>query len=144
VTTDLPVDQRVTLPAAELDMQFSRSSGPGGQHVNTSDTRVQLRWSMAASQAISRAAKKRLRDAQPSWVTTDGDVLVTADGSRSRHRNIEDAREKLRDAVYRALRPPRKRKKTRPTRSSKRRRLKKKKARGRKKKLRGRVRRDDW
>lgn len=142
--SDLTVDDRVVIPQGELELQFSRSGGPGGQHVNTTDTRARLRWRMAESTCISQAAKGRLREAHPAWVTTDGDVLITSDQHRSRQQNIDEVRERLREAVYRALRPPRPRKETRPTRASKRRRLQSKKRRGDKKKLRGKVKKGDW
>ena len=72
------------------------------------------------------------------------DDLVTSDQHRSRQQNIDEVRERLREAVYAALRPPRPRKETRPTRASKRRRLQSKKRRGDKKKLRGKVKKGDW
>jgi len=142
--SDLRVDDRVTLPAAELELQFSRSGGPGGQHVNTTDTRARLRWAMGRSRALSQAAKDRLTAARPGWVTTEGDVVITGDRYRSRQQNVDDVRERLRQAVYAALRPPRPRKATKPTRASKQRRVKGKKKRGETKKLRGKVSRDGW
>jgi ribosome-associated protein len=142
VSDDLPVDDRVTIPGDELSLQFSRSGGPGGQHVNTTDTRARLRWAMAASTVISGAAKGRLAEAHPSWVTNDGDVVITSDSHRSRHRNVDECRERLAQAVHSALRPPRKRRATKPSRSAKKKRLQSKKRRGDTKRLRGRVRDD--
>ncbi len=140
MSDDLRVDDRVTLPASELDLQFSRSGGPGGQHVNTTDTRARLRWAMSASTSLSSAAKQRLSEAHPSWITTDGDVVITSDQHRSRHRNVEAVRERLAQAVYAALRPPRPRRKTKPSKRAKAKRVDRKKQRGDKKKLRGKVR----
>lgn len=137
---DLPIDERVVLASAEMELSFSRSGGPGGQHVNTTDTRARLRWRMGESTAISGAAKQRLADAHPSWVTADGDVVITSDEHRSRHRNVEAVRARLQGAVYQALRPPRPRRKTQPSRSSQKRRMEAKKQRGATKKLRGKVR----
>jgi len=140
---DLPVDDRVVIPGRELSYSFSRSGGPGGQHVNTTDSRVRLVWSMSESNVISGAAKTRLTDAHPSWVTTDGDVVLSADTHRSQHRNVEEARQRLAQAVHSCLRPPKKRRPTKPTRASKRRRVDEKKQKSHTKKLRGRVKRDD-
>ena len=79
---DLRVDDRVTIPGDELDLSFSRSGGPGGQHVNTTDTRARLRWRMSATAVISSAARGRLAAAVPSWMTAEGDVVITSDGQR--------------------------------------------------------------
>lgn len=140
---DLYVTDRVVLPHAELSLSYSRSGGPGGQHVNTTETRVQLRWAMADSDAVHPAVKRRLAERFPSRVTTEGDFLVTADGSRSRHANIEEAHERLSEQIRSCLAPPKRRRATRPTRASQRRRVESKKKRGKKKKLRGPVGRDD-
>jgi len=140
---DLPVDRRVTIPGRELSYSYSRSGGPGGQHVNTTDSRVRLVWEMSSSEVISSAAKARLTASHPSWVSNEGDVVLTADTHRSQHRNVDEARQRLAQAVYACLRPPKKRRPTKPTRSSQRRRVEKKKQKSRKKKLRGRVRRTD-
>ncbi len=140
---DLPVDDRVTIPGGELSYSFSRSGGPGGQHVNTTDTRVRLVWTMAQSTVISTAAKGRFTEAHPSWVTADGDVVLTADTHRSQHRNVEEVRSRLAQAVHQCLRPPRKRTATKPTRSSQAKRVDQKKQKSQTKKMRGRVRHDD-
>ena len=140
---DLPVDGRVTIPGQELRYTFSRSGGPGGQHVNTTDSRVRLVWSMSRSSVISSAAKARFTDAHPSWVSADGDVILTADTHRSQHRNVEEARQRLAQAVHACLRPPKRRRPTKPTRASQRRRVDTKKRKSQTKKLRGKVRRDD-
>lgn len=137
---DLVIDDRVTIPGAELDLSFSRSGGPGGQHVNTTDTRVRLRWAMADSGVISGAAKQRFIDAHGSWVTVDGDVVITADTHRSQHRNVEEVLARLAQAVHACLRPPKPRRKTRPSRASQRRRVEGKKARSATKRMRGKVR----
>ena len=77
------------------------------------------------------------------WVTSDGDIVLTSDGHRSRQRNVETVRERLRDAILAALKPPKRRKKTRPSRSSVKRRLDRKKARGKVKRDRRRPREED-
>ena len=103
------------LPDDELRWRFSRSSGPGGQHVNTSDTRAEVSWDLSATNALtpdqvvlaSRALRSRLRD---------GVLTVASSQYRSQHRNRENARSRLEELVARAIVPPRQR---RPTRASK-------------------------
>ena len=125
----LPITRSITIPAAELEFEFSRSGGPGGQHVNTTDTRVRLRFALDHSSVLTDAVKQRLKSAHPSWVTAEGELIITADGHRSRHRNIEDTRARLAEAIRTALVPPKKRKKTRPSRRAMQRRLDAKKRR---------------
>jgi len=120
---DLEVSPALTIPAAELGWRFSRSSGPGGQHVNTSDSRVQLSWSIAESQALSDEQRLlllvRLRRR-----LVDGAVTVTASEQRSQLRNREIALAKLAEMVAAALAPePAARRATRRTRGADRRRL---------------------
>lgn len=113
--------ERVHLPESELRWRFSRSSGPGGQHVNTSDTRVEVRWSVADTTALSPGQRERVAAAlRPRMV--DGAVVVTSSQYRSQHRNREAARVRLEELVAAALAPRRPRRATRPTRGSERRR----------------------
>ncbi|GAB3520566.1 alternative ribosome rescue aminoacyl-tRNA hydrolase ArfB [Arthrobacter monumenti] len=120
---DLEVSPALTIPASELDWRFSRSSGPGGQHVNTSNTRVELSWNVAGSVALSESQRlmlvRRLRRHLIAGVIT-----VTASERRSQLRNREIARTKLADLVARGLAPEAARRRaTKPTRGSIRRRL---------------------
>ena len=103
----------LTIPEAELRWKFSRSSGPGGQHVNTSDSRVQLTWSVADSSALTDEQRERLS------VDT---MTVTVSEQRSQLRNRERALETLASRVRNALTPPPPpRRATKPTKGSKRR-----------------------
>ena len=131
------------VPAAELVERFSRSPGPGGQSVNTSDSRVELEWDVMASPSLTDAQRRRaVRNLEPRMV--GGRVVVVASEHRSQHRNRVAARERLAGLLREALAPPPPpRRPTRPTRSSQRRRLETKKQRGRTKSLRGRVRDGD-
>ena len=129
MTEPLVITRSLTIPAVEIEFEFSRSGWPGGQHVNTTDTRVRLRFALEESSVLTDAVKRRLKNAHPSWVTAEGELIITADGHRSRHRNIEDTRARLAEAVRAALIPPKKRKKTRPSRRAKQRRLDAKKRR---------------
>ena len=124
---DLEVTPELTIPATELAWKFSRSSGPGGQHVNTSDSRVQLTWNVVESGTIDDDARavlvRRLR-------LTSGTITATVSEQRSQLRNREIALENLAALIRDALAPPAPpRRPTRPTRGSARRHLAAKKQR---------------
>lgn len=135
---DLVINARVTIPGAELEFTASRASGPGGQHVNTSDTRVQLRWNVPASAALTETQRQRVMAALASRLTEDGDLLLACATHRSQRRNRDEVAARLADLVRRALVPPRPRKPTRPTAASRLKRLEVKKRRGQVKRSRGR------
>lgn len=120
---DLKVSTALTIPASELYWRFSRSSGPGGQHVNTSDSRVELTWNVAESAALSDEQRKALITRLERHLIA-GAVTVTASERRSQLRNREIALVKLAELVREGLAPdaPRRRA-TKPTRGSDRRRL---------------------
>ncbi|MEB4615984.1 alternative ribosome rescue aminoacyl-tRNA hydrolase ArfB [Leucobacter sp. M11] len=120
---DLEVSRRLTIPAAELGWRFSRSSGPGGQHVNTSDSRVELSWNLAESLAVTPEQRARLFERLGHRLVGDA-ITVSASEQRSQLRNRETALEKLREILAAALAPDGpKRRATKPTRGSKQRRL---------------------
>jgi ribosome-associated protein len=126
--------QGLVIPDAELVERFSRSPGPGGQSVNTTDSRVELEWDPAASAVLDEAQRGRLLS------RSRGPLVVVAHEHRSQHRNRVAARERLADRVRELLAPPPPpRRPTKPTRGSKERRLEAKRQRGRTKQLRGRV-----
>lgn len=126
---DLVVSRALTVPAAELVWRFSRSSGPGGQHVNTSDSRVQLSWDVAASPALADDQRDLLL-ARLGGRLVDGVLTVTSSEQRSQLRNRETALAKLADVVSAGLAPDAApRRPTRRTRGSDRRRLTAKNAR---------------
>jgi ribosome-associated protein len=130
----------LVIPAAELVERFSRSSGPGGQSVNTADSRVELEYDVAGSTALSPTQRTRaLANLGPRLV--DGKLVVDASEHRSQHRNRVAARERLADLLRSALAPPPPpRRPTRPTRRARQRRLDAKRQRGETKAMRGRVR----
>lgn len=120
---DLQVTRKLTIPAAELGWRFSRSSGPGGQHVNTSDSRAELTWDVTASKALTDEQRERLLD-KLSGRLIDGTLTVSASEQRSQLRNRETALEKLGQILAAALAPDGpKRRPTKPTRGSQKRRL---------------------
>jgi ribosome-associated protein len=120
---DLEVLPTLTIPASELGWRFSRSSGPGGQHVNTSDSRVELLWNVAESSALTNDQRMLLSERLGRRLV-GGVITVTASEQRSQLRNREIARTKLIDLVAAALAPAAAaRRATKPTRGSNRRRL---------------------
>lgn len=128
----------LTLPAAELVERFSRSSGPGGQSVNTTDSRVELEYDVSTSTVLDDAQRARLTGAAGS------PIVVVASENRSQHRNRVAARERLVARIREGLAPPPPtRRATRPSRGAKERRLKAKKERGQTKVLRSRPRGPD-
>ena len=119
----LTINDRITIPEAELLWSYSRAGGPGGQNVNKVASKATLRWDMHASVAVSAVVKSRLAKAHPSLVTTEGEVLITSQEHRDQERNRDRCLEKLRDIVLAAATPPKPRFKTKPTKASQRRRL---------------------
>ncbi|CAQ00502.1 alternative ribosome rescue aminoacyl-tRNA hydrolase ArfB [Clavibacter sepedonicus] len=120
---DLEVGPALTIPAAELRWRFSRSSGPGGQHVNTSDSRVQLTWYAAGSMVLSDEQRARILQRLDRRMV-GGAITVTVSEQRSQLRNRVAALDALREIVADALAPDAAlRRPTRPTKGSQRRRL---------------------
>jgi ribosome-associated protein len=130
------------LPEQDLQFQFVRGSGPGGQNVNKVATAAQLRFDLAGTQALSSAVKARLRVLAGHRVTAEGSLLIIARNHRTQEGNRREALQRLMDLVERASIEPTIRRATRPTRASKQRRLEVKRERKRTKQLRGQVRDD--
>jgi ribosome-associated protein len=133
---DVRVSPTVVIPASELTWRFSRSSGAGGQHVNTTDSRVELIWDLERSSVLTprqRAlARRRL-------ALVDGTITVTASERRSQLRNRETAIARLAEVVAAAIEPPPPpRRATKPTKAATKRRLDAKRRRGDTKRLRQR------
>ena len=128
----------LVVPAAEIVEQFSRSSGPGGQSVNTTDSRVEVAFDVSTSSALTDSMRERARRSLGS-----DRLVITASEHRSQHRNRVAARQRLADRLRAALAPPPlPRVPTKPTRGSQRRRIEGKKRRSQIKAMRGRVRGD--
>jgi ribosome-associated protein len=132
----LRVTARVAIPPSELVERFSRSGGPGGQHVNTSDTRVELSYDVARSAALSETLRARALE-RLSGRLVDGVLTVTASDRRSQRQNRDLARERLAEVLRTAVAaPPRKRRPTKPSRGAVEARIGEKKRRGEVKRLR--------
>ncbi len=130
------VTPALTIPAAELQWRFSRSSGPGGQGVNTTDSRVELTWDLGASAVLSPSMLERLQGALSGRLVDDA-VVVAASEYRSQLRNREAARMRLAALLRGALAPPpAARRATRPSAGARRRRLEDKRHRSETKRLR--------
>ncbi len=136
---DLIINERITIPGYRFRVMFSRSGGPGGQHVNTTDSKVQLFFDLRGCAVLHPSVKARIRAAKRSAITTDGELLISCGSRRSRHMNLEEARERLVALIKAHLVPPKVRRATKPSRSAKRKRTDAKKQRGSLKKQRGRV-----
>jgi ribosome-associated protein len=115
----LTIAPELRLPLGELDYRASRSGGPGGQHVNTSSTRVEVWWDVAASPSLSEEQRARLLTRLASRLDSSGRLRLVSSGSRSQLRNREDATARLQEVVAEALRVPKRRRPTRPTKASK-------------------------
>lgn len=115
---------------AELIYRTSRSSGPGGQHVNKTESRVELIWKPGDSACLNESQKARIILKLSGRLTGSGELILASERYRSQYRNREDVRERFLSMVATALIPPKKRHATRPTHSSQERRIKQKKMRG--------------
>lgn len=135
----LRINENITLEDWELFESFHRSSGPGGQHVNKVSTAVELRFEAARSPHLSSGVKIRLRKLAGRKWTKEGAIIITAEKHRSQAMNRVLAEEKLIELILSALYRPKFRVKTKPSKSSQRRRMDVKTQRGQVKALRGKV-----
>jgi len=115
----LEISPDLRIPLAELDYQASRSGGPGGQHVNTSSTRIELWWDVARSPSLTEEQRAQLLERLRSRLDSTGRLRLVSSASRSQLRNREDVTERLRSVVASALAVRKKRKPTRPSRAAK-------------------------
>jgi ribosome-associated protein len=129
----LRVSPVLTIPGHELETRATRASGPGGQHVNKSSTRVELLWRLADSRAVDEVQRERLRHKLAPRLTAGGELRVVVSDTRSQKQNRAIAERRLALLVARALSVPKARKKTAPTKSSIERRLSSKHLRSQKK-----------
>lgn len=132
------VSTAIEIPESELTERFLRADGPGGQHVNRTESAVELRFDVAQSPSLPDAVRARLLARSDRRLTGDGVMVIQARRFRDQARNRDDARERLIELIRDATRAPKKRIATKPTRASKERRLEGKQRRGKIKRNRSR------
>ncbi|MDD3469850.1 MAG: alternative ribosome rescue aminoacyl-tRNA hydrolase ArfB [Thermoguttaceae bacterium] len=111
------------IPTSEIQFTFAHSSGPGGQNVNKVASKAVLRWAFESSQAIPDSVRLRFRELYATQLTTEGDLVLSSQLTRDAPKNRQDCLDKLRKMLEQAMRVPRRRIATHPTRGSVRRRL---------------------
>ncbi|MFQ5854732.1 MAG: alternative ribosome rescue aminoacyl-tRNA hydrolase ArfB [Anaerolineae bacterium] len=138
------ISETVSIPLSELSFRFSRSSGPGGQHVNKAETRVELLFDVANSPSLTDAQREQVMRRLSNRIDSAGVLRVTSQATRSQKQNRELAIERFRRLMEKALQPVKKRKATRLSRAAKERRLREKRRRSETKKYRRGPRPDEW
>ncbi|MGH8184253.1 MAG: alternative ribosome rescue aminoacyl-tRNA hydrolase ArfB [Rhodanobacteraceae bacterium] len=137
------ISAAIDIPESELTERFLRADGPGGQHVNRTESAVELRFDVAQSASLPEPIRARMLARRDRRLTDEGVLVIQARRFRDQARNREDARARLIEIIRSVLVPPKKRVATKPTRASKERRLAGKKQRGTVKRNRGRAWSDD-
>ena len=135
----LQIDDQVSIPLGELRFRYARSGGPGGQHVQRTETKVELLFDVANSPSLNDEQRLRLIDRLGSRVDSEGVLHLTSQAGRSQLENRKDVVERFQHLLAAALRPRKKRRATRPSAQARQRRLDAKRRRGHIKRLRGRV-----
>ena len=125
----LRVSPSLAIPRSELSARASRAGGAGGQHVNTSSTRIELLWNPSMSRVLGDIERERILAALAARLDAEGNVRVVASNHRSQRQNRDEAESRLAELVRRALIVPKPRRRTKPTRASKEKRLEEKKRR---------------
>lgn len=139
----LRITNTLTIPLSELRFRFARSSGPGGQHVNRSATRVELLFDVAGSPSLTEAQRERALKALAPYIDSDGVLHLISQTFRSQFRNRKEAVERFQTLMRRAMKVPKRRRPTRPSRAARERRLASKRRRSEIKRQRGPVTTED-
>ena len=135
----LNISDQLQIPGSEIRYRFSRSGGPGGQHVNRSETRVELLWNISSTPNLSEDQRQRLLDALRNRIDDEGVLHLVSGETRSQERNRKAVTERFVALLQEALRPRRKRKKTKLSKAAKERRREEKRRLSEKKRLRRQV-----
>jgi len=122
-TDGIEVVPGVTIPRGEIEARASRAGGAGGQHVNTSSTRIELRWNVRQSRAIDEQTRQRILEKLPTRIDADGALRVVSSARRSQLQNREAAEARMAELVAGALHREKPRRKTKPSRAAKQKRL---------------------
>lgn len=142
MSDDVKVNDQATIPADELDFRFSRASGPGGQHVQKSATRVELLFDVVNSPSLTDAQRARILKRLAGYIDSDGVLHLVSQSERSQWRNRQEVVGRFQDLLRQALKRRKLRKPTQPTAASREERIRKKKRRSQTKQWRGPVERD--
>jgi len=132
------VNDQIALEESEIQFEFTRAGGPGGQNVNKVSTAVQLRFDVRHSPSLPGSVRRRLIVLAGRRLTSDGVLVIDARSERSQERNRQEALDRLVELIRRAARKPKRRRRTRPTAASRERRLQGKRERAGKKRMRAR------
>jgi ribosome-associated protein len=130
------ITPELAIPARELAYRASRAGGPGGQHVNTSSTRIELVWDLEGSPSLTPEQRDRIREGLAARISAEGLLTLASGATRSQHRNRQEVTERFGELLRAALHVRRPRKKTRPSRAAREKRLRAKKQRSQTKKSR--------
>ncbi len=135
----LIINSKIAIPYEEFNLSFARSSGPGGQNVNKTNSKAVLNWDVTHSPSLPLGVRVRFLHTFASKLTVEGCIVIASDESRAQEANIKGCYEKLKTMILAVAEPPKIRRPTKPSRSSQRARMDGKKARGDTKKTRQKV-----